>query len=520
MKSPSMRTLLASPLLLLAACASAPQPAPDGTAPMSTTSSKSPTASAPEADFRAKPPAPGPDVVFRAPVPKVLTLKSGLAVWLLERQDLPLVSMVLVVDAGSNTNPKGMPGVSSFVAAMLDEGTSSRDALATAAAFEDLAAVFRADSDAETLTASLSVPTASLGKALEVYADVILHPAFKPADVERTRKLRLGELQQQMDDASQVGRAVLARVIYGDKNPWGFPAKGTLESTKKVSRATLSAWHKTWVRPNNATLVVVGDVHEADLVPLLEARFGKWAKAKLPSAKLPPAASLKVRPLVLVDKAGAAQSQVWIGQLAVSSSSPDLYATRLANIALGSGKGRLTANLRTKHAYSYGAYSFLVERRQEGAFAAFGGIVADKTPEAVQEFLNELTGMASGGVTDTELSEARSAAIQGLPARFESNDATAAAFASAQSLGFGTDYFANLPDKLTAVSKADADQAAKAHFAPEHMPIIVVGPMKSLEERLVALNVGPVQKRDAAGKLLPAPKKAKAGGKAKPKPKA
>ena len=179
----------------------------------------------------------------------------------------------------------------------------------------------------------------------------------------------------------------------------------------------------------------------------------------------------------------------------------------MANVALGSGKGRLTANLRTKHAYSYGAYSFLVERRQEGLFAAFGGIVADKTPEAVQEFLAELSGMAKGGVTDVELSEARSAAIQGLPARFESNDATAAAFVNAQSLGFGPEYFANLPEKLASVTKADADQAAHAHFSPDGMPIVVVGPMKTLQARLTALNLGPVQSRDASGKLLPASSK-------------
>jgi zinc protease len=507
MKDSTMRTLLVS-ALLLAACATAPEPTPaaKASAPAAPVPSQPVPAMpiAADADFRAKPPVAGPAVAFRAPVPKMLTLKNGLAVWLLERHDLPLVSLLLVVDAGSNTNPAGMPGVSNFVAAMLDEGTPTRDALATAGAFEDLAAVFHADSDAETMTASVSVPTASLSSALEIYADVILHPAFKAGDVERVRKLRLGELQQMMDDAQQVGRNVLARVIYGDKNPWAFPAKGTLAATKNVTRRTLAAWHKTWVRPNNATLIVVGDVQEADLVPLLESRFGGWSKARLPSTKLPPAATPKPRPLVLVDKAGAAQSQVWMGQLAVSSSSPDLYATRLANIALGSGKGRLTANLRTKHAYSYGAYSFLVERRQEGAFAAFGGIVADKTPEAVQEFLAELSGIAKGGVTDTELSEARSAAIQGLPARFESNDVTAVAFANAQSLGFGPEYFANLPDKLTAVTKSEADQAAQAHFAPDGMPIVVVGPMKSLEARLKALGLGPTQLRDAAGKLLPA----------------
>jgi zinc protease len=502
----SMRTLLPLAALLFAGCATH-GPSAEAQLPPPPVHPPPPMPAAAEAGFRAKPPPAGPPVVFRAPVPTVLSLKNGLTVWLLERHDLPLVSMVLVVDAGSNTNPAGMPGVSYFVSAMLDEGTPTRDAVATAAAFEDVAAIFRASSEAETLTASLSVPTASLPQALAVYADVVLHPAFKPTDVERVRKLLLGELEQMMDDASQVGRNVLARVIYGDKNPWAFPAKGTLQATRKVSRTALASWHRTWVRPNNAALVVVGDVQAAELLPLLEARFAGWAAAKLPGAKLPPAASRTSRPLVLVDKAGAAQSQVWMGQLAVSASSPDLYATRLANSAFGSFKGRLNANLRTQHAYSYGAFSFLAERREEGTFVAAAGIVADKTPEAAQEFVSELSAIASKGITDTELAEARSAAIQGLPARFESNEATATAFASAQSLGFGTEYFAKLPDKYAAVTKAEADAAAHAHFSPELMPMVVVGPMQSLDARLKALNLGPVETRDAAGNLLGPSKK-------------
>jgi zinc protease len=506
-----MRTLLSAAALVFAACATPaatpPAPAPAAGAPEKTAPVAA--AAAPEEDFRTQPPPGGPPVTFRAPVPQILKLKNGLTVWLLERHDLPLVSMQLVVDSGSNTNPAGLPGVSSFVAAMLDEGTAKRDALATATAFDDLAAIFHADSDGETFTAALSVPSASLAAALAIYADTVLHPAFKSADVERVRKLRLGELQQMNDDASQVGRNVVARMIYGDKHPWGSPAKGTVESTRKVSRAALVAWHRTWVRPNNSTLVVVGDVRQADLVPLLESGFGTWTAGKLPSIKLPPPATQKAQTLVLVDKTAAAQSQVWLGQIGVSSSSPDLYATRLANTALGSGKGRLSSNLRTKHAYSYGAYSFLIERRQEGAFVAFGGIVADKTPEAVQEFVAELSGISKNGVTDTELSEARSAAIQGLPARFESNDVTAASFGTAQGLGFGPEYFATLPDKYLGVTKGQADQAAREHFAPERMPLVVVGPMESLASRLEALKLGPIQWRDASGKLLSGPPKAK-----------
>jgi len=496
---------------LTAACAtpsappdtSAPKPAAAAAPAGAPPAAAAPAAGTPDADFRAQQPPAGAPVRFQPPVPKALTLKSGLQIWLLERHDLPLVSLELLVEAGSNTNPGGLPGVSSFVADMLDEGTAKRDAPAIAAAFDDLAAVFHAGSDAETLTVSLSVPTESLAPGVEVFADVVLHPAFRAADVERVRKLRQGELVQLLDDPAQVGRNVLARVVYGDGHPWAYPPKGTLAANAKVARGALVAWHRTWVRPNNATLVVVGDVREADLVPMLEKAFAGWARGSLPKKALPPPAPPKSRTVVLVDKADAAQSQVWMGNLGITSSAPELYSARLANAVLGGGgKGRLSQVLRTQKAYSYGAYSTLGERRLEpGVFAAFGGIVADKTPEAVQEFVGVMDGIAQGGVTDGDLAEVKSAMIQGLPARFETNATTATTFATARGLGFAADYFARLPANVEAVTRSEVDAAARAHLGSAGAAAVVVGPMKALQSRLEALQLGPVQVRDAAGDL-------------------
>ncbi|HMK73505.1 MAG TPA: pitrilysin family protein [Myxococcaceae bacterium] len=515
MSRPSMHTArLAAPLFaVLAACATSSEqapttpPKPAAQAPAAPAPKPTAPGGTPDADFRAQAPPAGPPVTFRPPVPKVLTLKSGLAVWLLERHELPLVSLELLVDAGSNTNPPGVPGVSSFVADMLDEGTATRDAPAIAAAFDDLAAIFHAASDQETFTASLSVPTESLAAGVEVFADVVLHPAFRPGDVERVRRLRQGELVQMLDDPEKVGRDVLGRVVYGERHPWAYSPKGTVDSNPKIGRAALAAWYRTWVRPNNATLVVVGDVREAELVSLLEKSFAGWAKGKVPKKTMPPPAPPPTRTLVLVDKADAAQSQVWIGDLGLTSSSPELYAARAANNVLGGGpKGRLFAVLRTQKAYSYGAYSELGERLSEpGLFAATGGIVADKTPEAVEEFFGVLDGLAKGGMSDGDLADAKSAVIRGLPSRFQTNAATATAFATARGLGFSPDYFAELPARVEAVTRTQADQAARAHFTTAKAAVVVVGPMKSLQKRLEDLHVGPVQVRDPSGKLLSKP---------------
>lgn len=517
MRTLPVRPLLPSSLLAVAllhlGCASTQPPrAAETTARPTAAATASAASGAPAEDFRAQQPSAGPPVAYRAPVPRILTTRAGLTVWLLERHEVPLVSLSVVLNAGANTNPRGLPGLSSFVAQMLDQGTTTRQAMAIAREFENLAAVFQAQSGPETLTASVSVPSEGLAPAVSLLADVVRRPAFRPADVERIRKLRSGEITQALADPVEVGRNVLARVAYGEAHPWAYPTKGTLEANRKISRAALVSWHRTWVQPRDATLVVVGDVTESTLLPLLEAAFQGWTGPRLPTPALPRPRPPGARTLVLVDRADGAQSQVWIGSARGTVAEADLYATRLANAVLGGGpKGRLFRVLRTAKAYSYGAYSGMAERRQgPGLFFAAGGVVADKTPEAVQEFVHVLDGLATEGVTNTDLAEAKSAVVEGLPARFESNDATASAFASARGLGFSPGYFAELPGRVQAVSRSEADAAARAHFSSAGAALVVVGPMKALRPRLEQLGLGPVQVRDPSGKLLSRPRAARA----------
>ncbi len=345
----------------------------------------------PDAPFRQVLPAAGPQVVFRAPVPTVQTLRNGLAVWIVEDHAVPLATVELVVRAGEDTDPPGRPGTASFVADMLDEGTALRDASAIAAAFEDQAALFRSQSDKDSLIAAVSFPAASLTPVLDVFADCVLHPAFRRADLERVRALRLGDLAQLQADPAQIGKTVLDRTVFGDQSPWAFPSLGTVASIKAAGADQLSAWHRAWVRPNNAVLVVVGDVHSAELLPELERRFGGWTKAALPKRRsVAPAAGKGPRVVTVVDRPGAAQSQLWVGELGVGASSPDLYAAQVASTVLGGGfKSRLNANLRSGKGYSYGAYSAFDVRREPGLFIAAAPVVADKTAEALRELLNE-----------------------------------------------------------------------------------------------------------------------------------
>jgi len=213
-------------------------------------------------------------VEFRAPIPTQLALKNGLPVFLIERHDIPLVSVALALRSGADTDSPGKAGLSSFALDLLDEGTASRDAAAIAREFEDLGARYSGASEADSSRVSVTALSDTLEPVLEIFADVALHPQFRAADVERVRVERLGEIAQALDDPQSVGRHVLSRVIFGEKHPWGYPREGTVGSVKAISRKDIVAWHKAWFRPANAALFVVGDTDAAALMPVLRGASG------------------------------------------------------------------------------------------------------------------------------------------------------------------------------------------------------------------------------------------------------
>ena len=438
--------------------------------------------------------------MFHAPVPEQHTLSNGLQVFVIERHDVPLVALSLAVRSGEDTNPAGKAGLSSLALDLLDEGTPARDAAAIARAFEDLGARYGTAADADSSRVSLTALADTLDPALEVFADVVLHPAFRSADVERVRVERLGQIAQALDNPQSVGQHVLSRVIFGEKHPWGYPAEGTVKSVKSITRKDLAAWHKAWFRPSNAALFVVGDAQSATLLPLLEKRFGGWKDGLAPKMAASGRAKNGARVVTLVDKPAAPQSQIWIGELGVASTAPDIFPVRVMNNILGgSFNSRLNGNLRTEHAYSYGVFSFYDAHREAGPFVAAGGVVSEKTADALGEFMKELTRMKSGEVSEAELADAKEALIRAIPALFASNEQTSGAYARAWAHGLPADYYATYQQRVQAVGKEEVAKAARDRLHPDEMAIVVVGPSVEIAPRLEALGLGRIELRDAQG---------------------
>jgi zinc protease len=342
-----------------------------------------PVLAAQERPNRTQPPPLGPPAPLALPAIEKLELTNGLAVWLVEAHEVPLVQLNLVIHAGSGDDPAAAFGLASLTAAMLDEGAGARSALEIADEVEFLGAELGTTSSFDASAVRLNVPVRALERALPLMADVALEPTFPAAELERLRDERLTALLQARDDPASVAGAAFPRAVYGDSHRYGTGAAGTTASLSAFTPQELTAFHAQRYRPSNATLIVVGDITAATVLPLLERSFGAWqADDSAPRVAVSAAARQRGRQVTIVDMPGAEQSQIRVGTVGVARSTPDYFALQVLNTVLGgSFTSRLNQNLRETHGYAYGANSRFDMRLSPGPFAAAAGVQTDKTAE-------------------------------------------------------------------------------------------------------------------------------------------
>ena len=448
----------------------------------------------PDEAFRAQQPPPlARQPRFDPPVPIQRKLKNGARVLIVENHNLPLVAVDVRFLHGIDADPKDKPGLAEFVADMVDEGTKTRPAARLAEEIEDLAAHLGGGASLETANVHLNCLTETLPKALELLADVVQNPAFRAEDVERVRVLKLTSLEQKKANTGALAADQSARILYGPDHPWGQPSGGTPESIGSIKPADLMAFHARWWVPNNAVISVAGDVKAAEIVRLLDAKFAGWKPRPVPALTLPPFPRLSKREIIALEKSGTTQAQVWVIGRLFQATDPDAIPMRVANLTLGGlFTSRLNLNLREKHGYSYGVSSSVSLMRQTGSFSARGGIVAKNTVEAVAEYEKELQKFSSGDVSDAELAASKEALVRGLPAALETNDAVSNAMGNLVSLGLPLDYYRTYAARVGKVSRTDVKRVVTKWIAPQHWPVVIVGPVAGSREALEKLNLGPV----------------------------
>jgi zinc protease len=454
----------------------------------------------PDAEFRNKRPTPEPDRTFKVPVVKRFRLKNGLKVILAESHRLPLVGLELVIKTGNAANPKGQAGLADLVADMLDEGTKTRSALAIADDVATLGASLSTNAGWDATSIAVSGLSETIDKALEIWADVVLEPAFDDKELSRVRENLVTALRRRKDSPPQVAGLTFARVLYGAEHPYGWPANGTEDTVKLLTTADLRKFYETYFRPNNAVLVVAGDITEASLRGKLEPLLKTWKTKPIPAVKLPKPAAIAKTKVFLVDKAGAPQSSIRIGLVGIDRRSPDYYKALVMNHILGGSFKRLGLNLREAKGWTYGVSSFFEARRTPGPWTAGGEFIAVHTADSVAEILKEIKTLRDEDVSDKELQDTKDELVKAFPARFSTVNQIAAQMAALAVYDLPDNELSTYTKKVSAVSRADVHKMAQKYLQSEKLAVVVVGDQKGNEAALRKL--ADLEVRDLDGNTI------------------
>jgi zinc protease len=451
--------------------------------------------------WRRAPPKPGPAPRFALPQGESFKLPNGLTVIHHPNPALPLVAAELVVKSGSDANPGDQPGLAGYTAQMLQEGTATRSAPRIADEVAQLGAFLGSAASNDASTVSLLALRSTFGQALDVLADVVQHPAFPTAEVERQRAARLGDLTQQRDDPALVAAVAAAGALYGPNHPYGYGQLGTEQAIRATTREDLVRFWRRHYLPGNAALVVTGDITLDELRALAEKRFGGWERADAAVSAVGDPEGSKAR-LVVVDKPGAPQTALRVTAVAAARKAPDYPAMQVMNAALGGlFSSRINLNLREEKGYSYGVFSAFRYDRTPGPFTIAGSVRTDVTGPSVAEIFKEVNGMRDKPLPAAELAGARDSQVYSLPGRFETNSGIVASLAETYVFDLPADYWRTLPDRFRAVTAAQVQAAAQTWLKPDRLKVIAVGDRAAIAPQLQKLGLGTPEVRDADGKV-------------------
>ncbi len=445
-----------------------------------------------------------PDLAF--PAIEETTLRNGMKLVLAERHTMPLVEIAVQFDAGyaADSVVGGKLGASSFTAAMLDEGTTQRSAAQIAEQIEALGATLGAGANVDVNSVRMSALKENLSSSLDILADVIRNPAFEQSEIDKLRSRWLAGIEQEKANPVQLALRLLPPQIYGDGHAYAVPltGSGTVESINSLTRADLTGFHQNWMRPDNATIFVVGDTTMAEMKPLLEAAFDRWTAPAKPApvknvtqVDLP--ASGKV---ILVDKPGSPQSLILAAHVAPPSNAQNEIAINAMNDIIGGQfTARVNMNLREDKGWAYGAYTFLQGAKGQRPFMVYAPVQTDKTKESLQELINELNAYKTiKPASPAELERAVLNNVRSLPGSFETSGDVVGSLTSSARYGRPWNYPATVKEKYEALSINDITSAADEVIHPESLIWVIVGDREQIEAGVRALNLGPIEIRRAS----------------------
>lgn len=431
------------------------------------------------------------------------TLSNGMRVYFARRDAVPTVAVRVAFDAGYSSDNRATQGLHSLMLQAMDQGTITRDTNAFAEAQEALGASVGSWADSDWTYVQLSALTPNLAPSLELLADYVRNPAFRDADLERVRAQQLNRIESELRSPGAIAQRALAPIIYGADHPYGLPPSGLGEASvvAGASAAQLAQVHRTWFRPDNARVFVVGDTTLAETVAMLEASFADWVApaTPLPTKNFSAAIPAPEPRIVLIDRPNSPQSIITAGRVLDGFGTDDNTVLFGANEVFGgSFLSRINMNLRETKGWSYGVRSGVQADRDRIAFIITAPVQADRTGDSLTELRSDLTAyLGDSGVTDAELARMINGNTRELPGRFETSGDVLGGLVNMVKYDRPFDYYETLADAYRGFTTADVDAAARANFLDEELVFVIVGAADVVTPQLEGLGL-PVELRMAA----------------------
>jgi zinc protease len=433
-------------------------------------------------------------------------LSNGLELIVAHRAAVPVVNLLMRFDAGFASDQFGEPGTSSLAMAMLDEGTTNRSALEISDELARLGAYFGANSGIDASGVSISALKDNLDESLELFADVVLNPAFPQNELDRLRKARLAQIQQEKTQPIGIALRVVPALMYGKDHAYSLPltGSGTEESVQRITRDSLVEYHQTWFKPNNATIIVVGDTTMDEMRPKLEKLFRRWQSGNVPTKNIGTVELPDEDRIYVIDRPGAEQSIIFAANLAPPTGQGNEIAIETMNeIIGGSFTSRINMNLREDKHWAYGARSVVVSTKGQRPYIAYAPVQTDKTMESMAEIKRELLEyLGDNPATDEELSKVKNNNTLSLPGRWETANAVLRDISEIVAYDLPDDYWDTYADSVRNLSLDQIAESAEAIIKPNNLVWVVVGDREKIEPRIRELELGEIIHLDADGNSI------------------
>jgi len=458
-----------------------------------------------EAD-RSKVPELGKQPPSSFPTMQTATLKNGLKIVLAQRKDVPTVAMDLMIDAGYAADQFGKPGTASLSMNLLDEGTKSLNALQISDKLQSIGSSINTFSDLDMSYVRMTALKPSLDASLDLFSDVVLNPAFGEADFTRLKQDQINTIRRERTVPIQMAVRVFPKFLYGDGHAYGQPLTGSgyEETVSKLTRDEVIKFYDTWVKPNNSTLVVVGDIDMKDLVSKIESRFDKWKRGDVPKKNIATVSNTKTNKLYLMDRPESQQSVIIAGYITEPYGKINEIAKEsLMNTLGGDFVSRLNMNLREDKHWSYGAFSLILDAKGQRMMLSLAPVQTDKTKESVQEIVKEYKAIVGDRpVTEEEFDRTKSNGVLQLPGRWETNAAVRSSLDEIVKYGLPEDYYKNFDKNFRTLTLDEVQKLAKKVIVPSNLTWFVVGDKNKIIDGLKEIGFNEIIQIDADGNPL------------------